>query len=83
VSLQDNLHTIAAVAGISLCFLAVSGLQALVLNSSVLRHPQQRHYEACKARVATLAEQTMSRLAALDKHAGPGELRSAALETLE
>jgi hypothetical protein len=80
--LQDMVRTLAAVAGMGLCFLAVSAVQALLLNNPALRNPRQRWYESAKARVLTLCEVTMSQLAQLDHHAGPQQLREVLLQSL-
>jgi hypothetical protein len=80
---QASLQTSLAVLGLGAFFLAVSSVQALVLNNPTFRNPRQRRYEACKARVMALGEKTMSTLARLEEKAGPRELRAALLHSLK
>jgi hypothetical protein len=79
---QVWVQTSLAVVGLGVFLLAVTSLQALVLNNPAFRNPRQRRYEACKAKVMALGEGTMSRLARLGAEAGPQELREALLASL-
>jgi hypothetical protein len=80
---QDTLRTLVAMVGVGVCFLAVSGLQALLLNNPMFRNPRQRWYEACKARVMALGETTLRCLSRQTAATGPQQLRDALLVSLQ
>lgn len=51
---QEMAQLLLALTGITLSFLAVSGLQALVLSAAAWRDPRRSAYQAAKAQVMLL-----------------------------
>jgi hypothetical protein len=76
VCLQDTVQTMWAVGGMCLCFLALSALQAYVLNNSAQGSARHAWYEEHKAQVVALPQQAVARLAAHKDSQSAPELRA-------